>query len=172
MSLTQEDIGYLTSLSCGKCDMQHERIAYHRNSKIPLSNAVAEHGFARVGLCPTAGRLVNLTCAHTSSRCKLVNLIKKIPDDLVAPQTREGWIRDIKDIDFKIVSLDVQKSDLEVRHAKVKKAQLSNETPESKSEIKEIEKRIEQVVTNYHVQVAAMSNLQEKINRTISVREC
>jgi hypothetical protein len=68
------------ALSASPCGMAHESIPAGPDGD-PVRSTRSPSGFARVGLCPEAGRAANLACSHTMARYALRDAIMQAPGE-------------------------------------------------------------------------------------------
>ena len=65
------------ALRAWSCDMAHESIPAGPDGA-PMRSTRSPSGFARVGLCPEAGRATNLACSHTMTRYVLRDAVTQV----------------------------------------------------------------------------------------------
>src|SRR5580704_6642834 len=115
MALKQEALIALRrrveALRASPCDMAHESIPAGPNGD-PVPSTRSPSGFARVGLCPEAGRATNLACSHTMARYVLRDAIMQVPRE-----GDEAVVAALHELEQAISLLDHRRYDAESRRA-------------------------------------------------------
>jgi hypothetical protein len=99
------------ALHASPCDMAHESIPAGPDGD-PVRNTRSPSGFARVGLCPEAGRATSLACSHTMARYVLRDAIKRVPG-----KGDEAVLAALHELEQAISLLDHRRYDAESRRA-------------------------------------------------------
>jgi hypothetical protein len=99
------------ALHVSPCDMAHETVPDGPDGD-PVRSTRSPSGFARVGLCPEAGRKNNLTCSHTMARYVLRDAIKQLPGE-----SDEAVLAALHELEQAISLLDHRRYDAESRRA-------------------------------------------------------
>jgi hypothetical protein len=99
------------ALHASPCDMAHESIPAGPDGD-PVRSTYSPSGFARVGLCPEAGRATSLACSHTTARYVLRDAIKQVPGE-----GDEALIAALHELEQAISLLDHRRYEAESRRA-------------------------------------------------------
>ena len=99
------------------CDMAHESIPAGPDGD-PVRSTRSPSGFARVGLCPEAGRATNLACSHTMARYLLRDAIMQVPGE-----GDEAVVAALHELEQAISLLDHRRYDAESRRASARLAE-------------------------------------------------
>jgi hypothetical protein len=99
------------ALHVSPCDMAHESIPAGPDGD-PVRSTRSPSGFARVGVCPEAGRETNLACSHTMARYVLRNAIVQVPGE-----GDEAVVAALHELEQAISLLDHRRYDAESRRA-------------------------------------------------------
>ena len=99
------------ALRASPCDMAHESIPVGPDGN-PVRSTHSPSGFARVGVCPEAGRAANLACSHTMARYVLRDAIMQVPDE-----GDEALLAALHELEQAISLLDHRRYDSESRRA-------------------------------------------------------
>ena len=104
------------ALRASPCGMAHESIPAGPDGD-PVRSTRSPSGFARVGLCPEAGRAANLACSHTMARYALRDAIMQVP-----AEGDEAVLAALHELEQTISLLDHRRYDAESRRASAKLA--------------------------------------------------
>ena len=105
------------ALRASPCDMAHESIPAGPDGD-PVRSTRSPSGFARIGLCPEAGRATNLACSHTMARYVLRDAIKQVPGE-----GDEAVVAVLHELEQAISLLDHRRYDAESRRASARLAE-------------------------------------------------
>ena len=104
------------ALRAAPCDMAHESIPAGPDGD-PVRSTRSPSGFARVGLCPEAGRATSLACSHTMARYLLRDAITQVPGE-----GDEAVLAALHELEQAISLLDHRRYDAESRRASARLA--------------------------------------------------
>jgi hypothetical protein len=99
------------ALHASPCDMAHESIPAGPDGD-PVRSTRSPSGFARVGVCPEAGRATSLACSHTMARYVLRHAIMQVPKE-----GDEAMLAALDELEQAISLLDHRRYDAESRRA-------------------------------------------------------
>ena len=140
------------ALHVSPCDMAHESVPTGPDGE-PVRSARSPSGFARVGLCPEAGRANNLTCSHTMARYVLREAIMHVPGD-----GDGAALAALHDLEQAISLLDHRRYDAESRRASARLL---------KADGAPAEREIAALVAEHRTCVRRASELREDVLRRI-----
>lgn len=154
-------------LQCLKCSLFHEKVQGIKGNLKTNSSLQHHTVFKRIGLCDYDLRRKNLTCAHTTARNHLINLIKQLPDEQVCADTKAKWTGEIKDIEFEIIKLDISKSDSELELANLTEDLAGIKSPKEQQRYAQLQLQINQIISDFHRVVERMSVLKQRIINSV-----
>jgi hypothetical protein len=142
----------VAALRAASCDMAHESIPLGPDDA-PVRSAYSASGFARAGLCPEAGRAVNLACSHTMARYVLRDAIMQMPDE-----GADAVVAVLHELEQAISLLDHRRHDAENRRAAARLAG-ADDAPG--------EREIDALVAEHRAWVTRAGELRDDVLRRI-----
>lgn len=108
----------LDSFRITACRVSHERVTF--DSGVALRRHVngVESSFVRVGLCPWDDRNIELACAHTTARHRLVNVVDALAERRLIERDEARLIAEfVEKLANVIHAVDWSKGELEAAYA-------------------------------------------------------
>lgn len=159
----------LKKFFCQHCTLKHEKVRLQRNS-VPVKDEITESGYKRIGLCDMQHRNKNLTCAHTAARKHFKALLKLMSETSEDKAGFDSLANKVRDLDLKIVLIDVEKNNAEVEYAKLmdllrKSEKESEERSKVKAQIRQVKISIANIM---HVHNGLVDEMQQCLNEAFA----
>ena len=155
----------LASFELVRCGMRHEQIQREPDGLLPLVDASVDHGFVRETYCDSAIRSSRLSCAHTTARYKLAEMLDQIPGSVRNAEQVSQWKEKISKLDMAIIEVDQKKSDAELVHARESDRVCASleHAAEARQALDQISLKIRQLVSSHNAYSDQLSELLREI---------
>jgi hypothetical protein len=130
----------VASLQVLPCRLAHERVLIENGlAKRRIQGAGMEQELVRVGLCPSAIRSRQLSCAHTRAHDVFEQAIRTAAQANLLHPEEAGQMRSaVRRIALAIYMTDSRKNQAEVRHALLLERQAADEAAPVREELEEL----------------------------------